>query len=252
MINADLANSAIQALRISPYENINDFFHQGFSLTRDDILPDYDISLSPWVDMLCDWWEDPEVEIIWLIQGSQTGKTTFMMGCFLYAAQYIHGAVPCMWTWPDEREAKKFISKRLSQLLESSQKEVFKSKKWAWQSFRVFNAMVKVGYSGSIGSLRQDAIRFNFGDECGIWLVSPGYVIKRTRTFKGKRKSLFGTTPPYEAEHESWKMAINGNWFQWHVPCPKCNGFQYLRFHNIKFDEARKKRDLDGFWDMSW
>ena len=99
---------------------ILDFFKSGFTLTSDDRFAKFDLSLSPWIAALCEWFDDPKTDWIFLIQGSQTCKTTFMMGVLLHVSQNISGAVPCLWVSSLEEEAKIFVSDRLKPFLEGS------------------------------------------------------------------------------------------------------------------------------------
>ncbi len=227
------------------YKNLEGFFEDGFSLTSDDRFGKFRLEYSPWIRALCGWFEEPATDWIYLIQGSQTCKTTFLMGTLLYISQFVSGAVPCLWVQSTEDEAKQFISERLRLFLDESGKDAIKEKRWKQEAFRVHNAPVKVGYATAIATLRTKPARYIFGDECGIWKIPISYVKKRTRTFAGRRKGFFSTTPPFEGTHFSWKDATSCNFYQWWLPCPACGEFQTLKFANIKFEGKQP----DGAWD---
>jgi phage terminase large subunit GpA-like protein len=214
----------------------------------------WDLSLSPWVKAVFDWWLDPSVEWIYLIQGSQTSKTTTEMGLLLYAAKYDPG--PAMWVSAVEEEADKFCVQRLKPFLEAADSSVKTGRKTDWRSsdLRLFGKMLMhLAWATSGTRLRSWPCRYVFGDECGIWpsalptIGNPlAYVKKRTRRFK-RRKGIFATTPSNET-HPAWVAAKSANFARWLVPCPECGHFQYLDFHNgLKFRHCKTQ---DG-WDRA-
>lgn len=230
----------------NPFPTMLDFFKHGFRLTDDDRFRDFRLEYSPWVATLCDWYEEPETDWLFCVQGSQTTKTTFLMGALLYVGQYVPGAVPCFWVQSTEDEADLFVSERLKPFLDEAGMEVAKGKRWKNKAFRVFNAHVKVGFATTKASIRSKPARFIFGDECGIWKETIAYLKKRTRTFAGKRKGFFGTTPPESGQHHSWLEATSGNFYQWWVKCPKCETEQGLKFNQVKW---YKRQDKNESWN---
>lgn len=231
------------SLRIPKYSNLYEFFQNGFNLTGDDRFKRFELKYSPWIKVLCEWFENPDIDWIYLIFGSQTSKTTFMMGTLLYISQYIRGAVPILWVMSTEDEVKNFIKERLKSFLNEAS---VKGSNWKTEAFRLFNSSFKAGYATNKTTLRTKPCRFVFGDECGIWRESIAYVKKRTRTFTGKRKGIFATTPPDNPDHHSWKEATAGNFYQWWVPCPQCGEYQSLIFSNLKWG----KKDKENGWDL--
>lgn len=225
--------------------SISNFFETGFRLTDDDRFKTFELKYTPWIRTLCEWFDDCNTDWIYLIFGSQTSKTTFMMGTLLYIAQYVDGAVPVLWAMSTEDEAKTFVKERLRSFLDESGKEAINNNTWKQSSFRVYNSSVKVGYASNKTSLRSKPCRYVFGDECGIWKESTDYVKKRTRTFEGKKKGIFATTPPDNDTHHSWQEATSGNFYQWAVPCPDCKEYQILNLGNLDFGGKAY-----GVWDL--
>lgn len=225
--------------------SIQNFFETGFRLTDDDRFKTFELKYTPWIRTLCEWFDDNNTDWIYLIFGSQTSKTTFMMGTLLYISQYVDGAVPVLWAMSTEDEAKTFVKERLRSFLDESGKEAINNNTWKQSSFRVYNSSVKVGYASNKTTLRSKPCRYVFGDECGIWRESTDYVKKRTRTFEGKKKGIFATTPPDSDTHHSWQEATSGNFYQWAVPCPNCGQFQILNLGNLDFGGKAY-----GVWDL--
>lgn len=241
-----ILDAAKKASKLPRYSSLLEFFEQGFTLTEDDRFKKFDLRFSPWIRVLCNWFDDPNVDWIYLSMGSQVAKTTFMMGTLLYVSQYVRGAVPCMWVQAVEELAKIFISKRLKPFLDNSGSEALSSGKWKNEAFRVYNAAVKVGISTSEATLRTHPARYVFGDEYSIWEQTIQYVMQRTRTFEGCRKGIFGSTPPRDPNHHCVQQIRSGNWWQWWVPCPACSVYQPMLFANLKWYQ---KKHEDENWD---
>lgn len=215
---------------VGQQKTILEFFEEGFNLTDDDRFKTFNIDYAPWIRCLCEWYEDAKTAWIILIQGSQTSKTTFEMGTLDYISKYEKGPVPCLWVQSTETEASLFINERLKQFLEDSD-----IRKWRSESFRIGNAPVKVGYATNRNSIRSKPARFIFGDEISLWRETIDYIKKRTRTFIGKRKGFFATTPPEDENHHSWRAAVSGNFYQFWIECPCCKKRQPLLFQNLKW-----------------
>jgi len=238
-----------EAMRIPEFRNLLEFFEHGFELTGDDRYHKFELRFSPWIRILCDWFEDPAVTWIYLIFGSQLSKTTFMMGVQLYVSRYVRGPVPCHWVLASIDEAKQFVSNRLRNFLDESARgeavEAIKRKDWNNTYFKVYNSSVKVGWGSSKVAMRAKPSRFLFGDEIGIWTETTEYFKRRARTFHGKCKGIFATTPPEDKEHHSMRSAKAGNWYQYWVSCPHCGEYQYMSFQNLKFSEAKVGKEWD-------
>ena len=228
-----------------------EFFEAGFQLTSDDRSGNFKIEFSPWIRLLCQWFDDPNVEDIYQNQASQTCKTTFDMGILFYISQHVSGPVPISWFLATDIEARDFIKERLKHFLDSADKEALKDKRLKPRAFRVFNSPVRVGYSTSEITMRQKPARFTIGDETSTWsdrLNCIAYIRKRSRTFEGIKKHIWSTTPPRSGKHYSWTEAVNTDYYCWEVPCPHCSKFQILRFSQLKFDQCRVSPE-DATWD---
>lgn len=216
----------------------------------------FDFAQAPWVRAVLDWWLDPEVERILLLQASQTSKTTTMMGLLLYSAKFDPG--PALWVGALEEEVGDFVVDRLKPFLEQADPDVRTGRKSDWRktAMRLHGRMLtSFAWATSGPRLRAKPCRYVFGDECGVWPVSiPGigdpmdYCWKRTRRWTGKgRKAMYATTPGSEF-HPSWKFARQSAFARWHVPCPDCGHYQYLGFRKgITFTDCRTQ---DGRWDL--
>lgn len=233
----------VRSIQPPKYSSFLEFLEAGFPLNSEDRLSRYDIEITPWHRELAKWVDDPELDWINLIQGSQTAKTTFMMAFLMYVAQ----GDPCrvFWVQSTEDEAKIFIKDRLRPYIDNYDPSAINSKTWKTESFRVLNARVKVGYGTAEASLRSTPAPFVIGDEFSVWKLPVTLLKKRTRTFAGgKRKGIFGTTPPRSKKHHSWKEVLNSSFYRWFVPCPDCGEFQALELKGLKWNEKKGEQ-----WD---
>ena len=220
-----------------------DFLKEGFKLNAEDRFLVYDIALTPYHHLVAQWVDDPDVDWIYLIQGSQTSKTTLQMGFGIWCSKEPNRL---LWVQSTEDEAKNFVTERLKPYIEGFDPETIKRGNWKNEAFRVFNARWKIGFATTENSLKSVPCKYIVGDECAGWKIPVSYPKKRTKTFEGKgRKGLFATTPPRSGEHHSWKSAKNSDFYRWFVPCPTCNHFQPMVLKNLIWD-GRKE---DGTWD---
>jgi phage terminase large subunit GpA-like protein len=218
----------------------------------------FDLDLSPWTAAVMNWWIDPSVDWIHLIQGSQTSKTTTMMGLLLYCAKFAPG--PAMWIAAVEEEAEKFATQRLKPFLEAADPltQTRRKRDWRAHDLRIYGRMLlHMAWATSAAKLRGWPCQYLFGDEVGIWpaiLARIGdvleYAKKRTRRYRLRRKGIFATTPSSE-EHPSWQDVRSGNFAQWWVPCPECGEFQFLDFARVKFAHCKRPGGTGlSAWDL--
>ncbi len=225
---------------------LQDFLKQGFKLNKEDRYRYFDVSLTPWLLEVAKWVDDTETEWIYLLQGSQTGKTTFLMAFLLFIAQ--RQASRVVLVFPTEEEGRNFVTERLRPFIDNFDEKMWRKTGYRNRilAFKLFDARIKLAYASSTVSLRSVPARYVVGDEIGIWRYSTALLKKRTRTFLGERKGVFATTPPDRADHHAWQEALSGAVYQWFVPCPRCQRFQGLEFQGLKWTGKRE----DGTWDL--
>lgn len=211
----------------------------------------YDLELSPWAAAVFDWFTDPTVDWIYLIQASQTSKTLTMLGLLLWAAKYQPG--PAIWVSALEDEADKFCVQRLKPFLETADAttRTGRKKDWRKHDLRIYGRMLlHIAWAGSPSRLRSWPCQYVFGDECGIWPASLPrvgdpleYIKKRTRRYRN-RKGIFATTPG-TPDHPSWIEAAGAAFARWYVPCPECGEYQYLAWSRVRFNHCHSANGWD-------
>lgn len=243
----EIYRSLQASFRIKKFLCLRDFIENGFKLTDGDRFSKYDWKLSPWCLEVSDWFDDPNVQRIILMQGSQTSKTQLMMGILDYISKEMRGSLPCMWIRESEQQAKDFAAKRLKSFLQSGNDNFLKGDRWKNEFFRVNNATLKFAFATTEYTGREVPIRFMFGDECSAWSrITIPFAMKRCRTFRGREKGIFGTTPPEDVNHHSWKQVLISNCYQYWPQCPKCKKRQALKFSCLDYSHCKH----DGQWDL--
>lgn len=232
------------SFELPQFSSFKEFLQSGFSLNKEDRLSSFQLEFTPWLSTVADWIDDHKTEWVYLIQGSQTGKTTLQMAFLLYVAQRDYNRV--MWVQSTEEEAKQFVTERLRPYIDGYDPEAISKKGWRIESFKVLKTRVKVGYATNEQTLRSVPAQYVIGDECAVWKHPTALLKKRTRTYSGSRKGIFSTTPPRDGSHHSWQEAKSANFYRWYVPCPLCGQFQPLLFVNLKWEGKE-----GGAWDFS-
>jgi len=225
-------------------ETFLEFLEGGFKLNDEDRFTDYEIGITPWHRVVAFWVDDPQVEWINLVQGTQTGKTILEMAFGIYVSK--KEPTRLLWVQSVEDEAKLFVTERLRPYIEGYDPNAINKATWKMEAFKVFHARWKIGFASTLSTLRSVPCKYVVGDECAIWKYPIAVVKKRTRTFEGKgRKGIFATSPPQRSDHHSWQEAISGDFYRWAVPCPHCNSYQPMIFKNLIWQGKNK----DGAWN---
>src|SRR3972149_889595 len=243
MIDQWILDEIEKAFDLPKFSTFKEFLQSGFALNKEDRLSKFQLEFTPWHSTVADWLDDQKTEWVYLIQGSQTGKTILQMAFLLYVSQRDYSRV--IWVQSTEEEAKQFITERLRPYIEGYDSEAIQKKGWRIESFKILKTRVKVGYATNEQTMRSVPAQYVIGDECAVWKHPIALLKKRTRTYTGSRKGIFSTTPPRDGNHHSWQEAKSANFYRWYVACPSCKQHQPLVFANLKWEGK------DGWaWDF--
>ena len=158
---------------------------------------------------------------------------------------------PIVLVMPRKEDAIQVIGRRLQPMFEDSPTLSGHLTGWAkdWKQTELgFSRCVLYGRgSNSPSDLASVAGGLLIGDEADKW---PGYSGKeatpwdlakeRTRTFPSRKIGLV-STPTIEAGL-IWQEFLAGDRRRYHVPCPHCEGYQVLRWENVRWDEELEDR----------
>lgn len=233
----------VDVVRFRPETPFRDFA-ANLPLGADEVFRRFDPRLSPWVLAVGEWFASDDVERVYLVQGSQTSKTTTMLALLLWAATQRPG--PIMWVGAGEDDVVDFVAQRLKpHVLSVGARTSQRKMDWKKTNLRVGDTWLRAAWATSAIRLRSWPCRYVFGDEVGVWpreLTEVGepleYVWRRTRMYEGRgRKGVFATTPR-DADTPVWLYAMAAAVYQWWVPCLGCGSLQFL--------DVSRLREIEG------
>jgi len=225
-----------ESLEVPKYLSFQEYVTSKPVLNKEDRLCRFDLAYSPYMTQVAKWIDDPKVEWIYLIQGSQTSKTTIQM----LALSYFMQLEPCriMFVNATKPAAEQFTKKRLKPFLKNSvgvkQEKIIERQ--SVECFQAGKAQIFVTWATSEIGMSSTPAKYVIGDECGVWKYSTSLIKKRTRTYSGDRKGIFATTPPRVESHHSWTEAKGGDFYRFFVPCPFCGFFQVMELKNLRWE----------------
>lgn len=171
---------------------------------------------------------------------------------------------PIMWVSPTIELAEEWSKDTLDHLIDSTpslRRKFVRGKRMgnAVRFKRYAGGSVRVAGGQSGAAFRNRTIRYLVLDDAdGFAPLATGegdvfaLAIKRTETFPGRRKIFINSTPTEKSTSRIWREWERSDQRRYHVPCPHCGVFQWLRWGEpgtgspgIKYD----KDDLDaGVW----
>jgi phage terminase large subunit GpA-like protein len=211
----------------------------------------YDVSYTPYLAPVHEWFSDESVRTITSPKGAQIGYTTFMGNAMSWAVcedpgpvMYITSTAENAQSWGEREWLPRIdLCPPLKKLVPGNRDMVKKTE----QHF--LTATVKLVGAQSDNNLKSRPIRYLLCDEVDTWPDGfLGQAEARTLSYRGIDKIVRGSTCTSE-EGAIWLAWLRSTQHQWHVPCPHCGKYQVLSFFDhIKWPAHH--RDLLGKWDI--
>lgn len=188
---------------------------------------------------------------IWKIvfmSGSQTGKTETELNSMGRAIDVDPG--PILYVQPTDDFAEDFSKRRVAPMIKACKplnKKVYEAKSRDAGNTITMKTFPggSVSFTGanSPTELAGRPIRYLFMDEIDRFPKSAGtegdpieIATKRTETFRHNRKIVLTSTPTIKGASKIEREYQKGTQEEWHVECPHCKNFSYIRFADIKFE----------------
>lgn len=211
----------------------------------------YDVSFTPYLKPLHEWFGDEETRSTSTPKGAQIGYTTFLANAMAYAICQAPGPIIYITSTADnakswsEREWLPRIKdcKPLQALVPADKDDLRK------QEQHFLPCTVKLVGAQSENNLASRPIRYFFADEVDKWPAGfLGQAEARTLSYSGTEKRIKGSTCSDE-EGAIWLSWLNSTQHQWTVECPNCRATLILDFFkHVKW--PAEHRDLLGKWDI--
>ncbi|OCP07974.1 MULTISPECIES: terminase gpA endonuclease subunit [unclassified Ensifer] len=176
------------------------------------------------------------------VSGAQTGKSEAGNNMVFYWMSAAPG--PIMMVLPSAGVAKKVSKQRLTPMIQASDylrerviEDLLLSKEF--RGGLLFMASAESG-----ADLRSLPIRYLYCDEVDAYVLDVngegppvGLAMRRTNTFKSKRKVYLTSTPTKEATSVIWREFLLGDQRLYHMPCPseKCGKLLVFEFEGLKW-----------------
>jgi phage terminase large subunit GpA-like protein len=226
-----------------------------------------DLSLTPYATPILLAMEDLGIDMVTLLQASQTVKTTSLENGLFHAI--CERGVPCMFVVPDAKARNVLVEERLKPTIESSPRfaeELMPGKTAITQArIKFVNGSLYLALAESESDLASRSVGLVVLDEIDKYpdkTTKEGSPIdqarKRIRTFPGG-KVLQSSTPTSKGG-AIWQQWTDSDQRGWHVPCPSCGELHQWKTSDVQADPKPEEMstaqwirlidggDLEAWW----
>jgi phage terminase large subunit GpA-like protein len=195
----------------------------------------------PYTRGIMDAWTDPRVTDIVVMKATQVGGTEIALNCIMHAIDADPGPILCL--YPSADLAQDVNEQRFQPSVRSSPRVAKRLLTGGGRSdvkalqVRFDRCTVYFAGSNSEAATSSRPIRYVVGDEVSAAEFDPAAVDRaqeRTRTWT-RAKRLWLSKPAFFAQgiHE---LYLRSDQRSYHVPCPRCNEYQRLRFSRFRWE----------------
>jgi phage terminase large subunit GpA-like protein len=204
----------------------------------------YRLERTPYARGILDAAAEPSVEEIWVVAGTQIGKTTIEENLLGHWVDNDPG--PCLIVKPSEAATEEAIKERWRPLLEKTPSLARHLSDRAHDNtlrgIKLDTMPIYFGWAGSPQSLASRPCRYVLADECDKFPPFAGreadpisLARERTATY-GHRRRLVAVSTPTTRTGTIWRgWESCGDRRRFHVPCPHCGTFQVLAWPQVKW-----------------
>ena len=204
---------------------------------------------APYQREIMDAFTQPGISEIVIMASAQVGKSEIELNMMGYAIDNDPG--PILYVQPTDDVAEDYSKRRIAPMLSacpSLREKVHKAKGRDAANtitMKTFagGSLAIIGANSPAG-LASKPVRYIFFDETDRFPVSAGtegdpieLAERRTETFRHNRKMVKTSTPTIKGVSKIEKAYQRGTQEEWHVECPHCGEYSYLRFEDIRFEK---------------
>ena len=217
---------------------------------------------APYQQEIMDSFTQRGVTEIVVMSSSQTGKSEVVNNMIGYVIDNDPG--PILLVQPTDKVAEDYSIRRIAPMIAKCptlRDKVYKAR--SRDSANTISTKTFPGGSLTIiganspSDLASKPIRYIFMDEIDRFPASAGtegnpkeLAERRTETFRANRKIVKTSTPTIKGKNGIESDYLNGTQEEWHVECPECHEWSFIRFENIKFTKEEFK-NRDGLPDFN-
>lgn len=201
-----------------------------------------DLSITPYLREILRAFQDPQVEEVTWMTGSQVSKTMACIALILYHADV--DPWPCLHVMPREEDAQSVNVDRYQPVIRESPRLARHLTGAAHDAtrdaIRINGATINFAGANSPAGLASRAICILILDETDKYPAFAGreadpidLARERTKTFTFRK--IFKTSTPTTEYGYIWNEWLSGDQRKYHVPCPHCGRYQELVMIQIKW-----------------
>lgn len=204
----------------------------------------YRLARTPYARGIMDAIREPGVEEIWIVAGTQVGKSTIQENLLGYWIDNDPG--PALVVKPSESACEQYVRERLRPLLQGSLPHHLLPDPHdnTLSVTRLDTMPVFMAWAGSPQSLASRACRYVLLDEvdkfppfAGREADAVSLARERTATFLHRRR-IVGVSTPTTRDGLVWQnYEACGEKRSFHLPCPRCGRFAPLTWQQVKWDK---------------
>ena len=223
---------------------------------------------APYQREIMDSFNQSGVWQIVIMASAQTGKSESELNMMGYAIDNDPG--PMLYIQPTDKVAEDYSKRRISPMIQAC--PTLRNKVYKARSRDAANTITMKTFPGgslaiiganSPADLASKPVRYVFMDETDRFPASAGtegdpqeLAERRTETFRHNRKIVKTSTPTIKGRSKIEHDYMTGTQEEWHVECPHCKTYNFIRFVDIKFEKEEFKNERgDIDWhvtDVNW
>lgn len=192
----------------------------------------------PWVEGICDAWDDPSIRTVWLQFAARLGKSLLSQALMICAVR--HDPAPAMIASTNQEIIKQTIRTKMWPMLRNSgdgcRQLCPAPHKQGSLEMRLVTSTIYAGWSGSTTSLADKDPRYKWGYEVDKWDRSSSNEADSLSLFRERgiedvdRKEILESTPDLAATSRVNRGLLASDNRRFHIPCPLCGaGTQLIR-----------------------
>ena len=201
--------------------------------------------LAPHTVKIMDTFGLPWVQEVWLCKVEQSGGTNSIINCLLQSADCDPG--DAFMLMPTEKDSNKIVG-RLKNTLKASRNVCdlvsHRADDTTLENIKLLNGMtIFPAHANSPASMSSRPAKYAFGDEVDKYPALAGreadpitLIRKRGRTFRGRVKRFFGSTPAGQFIHKG-TYSCHQVW-RYDVKCPHCGALIWMDAEHLVIPEG--------------
>jgi len=211
---------------------------------------------APYQREIMDAFTQPGIWKIIIMASAQVGKTELELNMMGRAIDVDPG--PMLFIQPTDDFAEDFSKRRIAPMIKACPalaRKVYEAKSRdagntiAMKTFP--GGSVTITGANSPTELAGRPVRYEFMDEIDRFPKSAGtegdpleLAERRTETFRHNRRVVQTSTPTIKGKSKIERAYISGTQEEWHVECPHCRTYSFIRWVDIKF--TKSEYDANG------